>query len=186
MSDPIKDQLSTNLQKAKTEGRTRATRIRDIVWNASSQAFAEVKEGAGTLSEIAQNTFDTVTVNLSDGSQPSEETNRATSPDLLTSIVMLFTVIKDRLVTQLREPLAQADRTLTERYSDRYIAGKQRVGQAVNWYKSALETASSNEFQQKQAEAELKVGRAGELVARKEQQIRQQLKSFLQSAVAKI
>lgn len=185
MSDPIKDQLSTNLQKAKTEGGTRATRIRDIVWNASSQAFAEVKEGAGTLSTIAQNTFDTVTVSLSDGSQRAEE-GRATSPDLMTSVVMLFTVIKDRLVTQLREPLGNADKTLTERYGDRYEAGKQRFGQAVTWYKGALETASSHEFQQKQAEAEFKIGKAGALVARKEQQIRQQLKAFLQSAVAKI
>ncbi|NDJ16340.1 hypothetical protein [Myxacorys almedinensis] len=189
MSNPINEQIATDFQKVKVEGKTRAIRIRDIIRNAASQTFVELKEGSGTLGAIAQDTLSTTAVGLSDSPPPSEAETGASSPNLKTSLAVLFTVIKDRLVAQLRDQIASVDGKLTERYSDRYETVKQRVGKAVIWYKGAIATAkppASDSLQQKQAEVEIKLGEAGSAIAKKEQQIKQQLRELLQTAAAKL
>lgn len=54
MADPLKDQLKTDLQKAKEEGKLRADRIREIVQSAVSQANSELKEGSTEVRSLAK------------------------------------------------------------------------------------------------------------------------------------
>ena len=101
----------------------------------------------------------------------------------------LFTTLKNRLVVELKSRLITLDATLTTRYGDRYQAVKQRVEKLADQYNNAIanaEAQGSDPLQQKQTEFETKVGEAGTSVARKELQIRQQLKDLLQTAAAKL
>jgi hypothetical protein len=49
MSNPLKTQITEDLQKAKEEGKLRSERIREIVKSAVYQASSEVKEGSGEI-----------------------------------------------------------------------------------------------------------------------------------------
>lgn len=54
MTDSVKDQLATDLEKAKTESGMRANRLRAIVKAAAVEAIAEVKAGSKELGSIAK------------------------------------------------------------------------------------------------------------------------------------
>lgn len=56
----MKTQIQADLDKAKTEGKLRAERIRDILREAVSQAVGEVKEGTGELRLIVKDAVSTV------------------------------------------------------------------------------------------------------------------------------
>lgn len=60
----IKDQITTDLQKAKDEGKLRADRIREIVQSAVSQAASEFKEGSGEVRSLVKDAVSTVIDNL--------------------------------------------------------------------------------------------------------------------------
>jgi hypothetical protein len=200
MSDSIKDRITTDLQKAKDEGGTRAERIREIIQGAASQTMAEVKEGSGTIGTIARDALSTVvrstvqSTSVKDAGEKRSDTEEEadqTAPPLhfKTSIEVLFKVIKDRLFAQIENRVVHLDNTLMERYADRYASLKQRLGNIAVWYSNAranAETPVSDVIQQKQAEIEIKVGEAGTSVARKELQIRQQLKDLLHTAAARL
>lgn len=64
MSDPIKTKITTDLQKAKEEGKLRSERIKEIVHSAVSQATSELKEGSSEIRSIAQEAVSTVAENL--------------------------------------------------------------------------------------------------------------------------
>ncbi|WP_068511190.1 hypothetical protein [Leptolyngbya sp. O-77] len=53
MTNSVKERIQEDLQKAKSEGRLRAERIREIVKTAVSEAVAEVSQGTGELKAIA-------------------------------------------------------------------------------------------------------------------------------------
>lgn len=184
MSDSIKDRLTTDLQKAKVESGTRLTRIGKAFQSAASQAMTEFKEGSSEIQEIAKGTISSISETVSKKTEESE--SRKTDS---TSFRTLGTTVFNLLSAQLRIQMASVDAKLTERYSDRYLALKHRAKNFVAWYNDAKSTADStgsSPLQQKQVELEHQVGEAGVSVARKEQQIRQQLKGFLQTAAAKL
>ncbi len=185
MSDSIKDRITTDFEKVKAQGGTRATRIGEIVRDAASQAITELKAGSGEIGTIAKDTFSSISNNLNEPGQ--ESTEEPTSSGSRT--VNLFTILKNRLVVELKSRLITLDATLTSRYGDRYQAVKQRVEKLADQYNNAIanaEAQGSDPLQQKQTEFETKVGEAGTSVARKELQIRQQLKDLLQTAAAKL
>lgn len=62
----IKEQITTDLQKAKQEGKVRSERIQEIVQAAVSQANSEVKEGSTELRLIVKEAVTTVIDNFKD------------------------------------------------------------------------------------------------------------------------
>lgn len=74
MSDSIKDQITTELHKAKDEGKLRSERIREIVQAAVSQATSELKEGSIEIRSIMRDAVSTVVENLKErGGEVKEE-----------------------------------------------------------------------------------------------------------------
>lgn len=186
MADSIKDRITTDFQKVKTQGGTRAVRIGEIVREAASQAVTELKAGSSEVGTIAKDSFSTIADTFNEKSSNSSE--ETTSNSSQTAIKDLFTTLKNRLSVELKSRWLTLDATLTTRYGDRYHAVKQRVEKLADRYNTAIANAEegSDPLQQKQTEFENKVGEAGTSVARKEQQIRQQLKDLLQTAAAKL
>lgn len=64
MTNPLKTQITEDLEKAKSEGKLRSERIREIVQSAVSQATSELKEGSGEISSIVKDAVGTVIENL--------------------------------------------------------------------------------------------------------------------------
>ena len=186
MTDSIKDRITTNFQKVKAQGGTRAVRIGEIVREAASQAVTELKAGSSEVGTIAKDSFSTIADILNQESPNSSE--ETTSHSSQTVIKNLFTTLKNRLSVELKSRWITLDATLTTRYGDRYHAAKQRVEKLADRYTTAIakaEAQGSDPLQQRQTEFENKVGEAGTSAARKEQQIRQQLKDLLKTVAAK-
>lgn len=64
MSNPIKEKITTNLVKAKAEGKVRTEHIREIVRDAVEQTIAELKEGTGEIRLIIKDAISTVIADL--------------------------------------------------------------------------------------------------------------------------
>jgi hypothetical protein len=136
MTDSLKDRLSSDLQRAKTEGGTRATRIREILQGAATQSLAELKDGTAELRSIALQSVETLKAD-------------STRQSLLGTIAAKFKIL---------------DNKLTERYGDRYELLKQRLINTRLWYKNARANAEATGIapvQAKQMELETKVGASG-------------------------
>jgi hypothetical protein len=157
MTDSLKDRLSSDLQKAKTEGGTRATRIREILKGAATQSLVEVKDGAAELRSIALQSVDTL---KSDTSWFSAIATRCKTLDakLTARYGDRYELIKQRLIhTRLWYKNAKAN----------------------------AEATGIVPLQQKQVELETKAGDTGTFVAQKEQQIKQQVQETWQSVISR-
>ena len=64
MSNQVKEKITTNLEKAKGEGKIRAEHIREIVKDAVLQTVAELKEGTGEIRLIVKDAISTVIADL--------------------------------------------------------------------------------------------------------------------------
>jgi gas vesicle protein len=74
MSNPLKTQITEDLQKAKEEGKLRSERIREIVQSAVAQATSEIKEGSSEIRLIVKEAVSTVIDNLKErGGEIKEE-----------------------------------------------------------------------------------------------------------------
>jgi hypothetical protein len=73
MSNSVKDRISTDLQKAKSEGSLRAERIRDIVKAAVSQAVVEFKEGSQEIRLVVQDAIAAVVETVGNKTKESKE-----------------------------------------------------------------------------------------------------------------
>jgi hypothetical protein len=193
MANSIKSQMKTDFQQAKVQGGNRISRIRAIIRDAASQTVAEVKQGSGEIQGIAKGTFSTVVETLTD--EPTEPNSDAKSASLTLKqlVAKVFAVVKTKLSRQVKQQATKIDSELNERYGDRYETSKQNLGkgldQAAERYRQAIATAKAQgsvPLHQKQAEIQEKVGSVGAAAARKEQQIKQYLKSVFQTKAAKL
>lgn len=73
MTNPLKTQITEDLEKAKSEGKLRADRIREIVQSAVSQATSELKEGSGEIRLVVKDAVDTVIENLKEKGEEIKE-----------------------------------------------------------------------------------------------------------------
>lgn len=74
MSNPLKTQITTDIQKAKEEGKLRSERIREIVQSAVANATSELKEGSSEIRLIVKDAVSTVIENLKEkGGEIKEE-----------------------------------------------------------------------------------------------------------------
>ncbi|MBD2178633.1 histidine kinase [Pseudanabaena sp. FACHB-1998] len=60
MSNLVKEKITTNLDRAKSQGKIRAEHIREIVKDAVSQTVAELKEGSDEIGLIVKDAISTV------------------------------------------------------------------------------------------------------------------------------
>lgn len=204
MSESVKENITTDLQKAKAEGKMRVERIQGIVRDAFSQTMTEVKEGSGEIRAIVKETLSKTLETVNEKSEPKEETaQKAPLTSSKSMILAIFKAIRSRLFanlhqkytdlpnqyTNLKNRAVNVDANLTERYGDRYVAVKQRLDNVATWYNTVTVEAQTMEptvLEQKQAEFENKLGEAGATVAQKERHIKQQLKELLQNTAAKL
>jgi hypothetical protein len=189
MANEIKAQLKTELQNAKAQGQTRATRIRDILKTAAAQTIDEVKQGSSEMRNIATGTFSTVVDTLADDEAVSStEANPSDKRNLKPLLKRLFIAAKMRLVAQFKQRAVKLDDELGQRYGDRYQTSKQRIDQVASQvsqrYQQAVATSQaqgSTPLQQTHDQMQDRVGTFGTVAARTEQQIKQRLKSLLQT-----
>lgn len=74
MSDSIKTRITTDIQKAKEEGKFRSERVREIVKIAVAQAISEFKEGSNEIRSIVKDAVSAVIENLKEtGGEVKEE-----------------------------------------------------------------------------------------------------------------
>lgn len=180
MSNSFKDRLKTDLQTIKAEGGTRSTRIREILQTAATQSLTELKEGFGEIRTTASQSASNIAQTLSD----TEPTKSSEAPSFTTA----FNSIRTQLVDQARIQFLNLDAKFAARWGDRYETLKQRFGLFQAWYaqsKANAESIGMTPVEQKQAAIELQVANQGAFVARKEQQIRQQVKALLSATIAK-
>ncbi|MBD1850940.1 hypothetical protein [Leptolyngbya sp. FACHB-711] len=183
MTDSMKDQLATDLEKAKTESGMRANRLRAIAKAAAVEAIAEVKAGSKELGSIAKNSFSTVAAN---SNTPAENPAAHPETDSTAQQIIRFKTLILSLIKGLRERLDTLDTQLDERYGDRYQAAKRQLEQSAVWYSTTLEKAKASPaepalLEQKQSELTARAEAAGVVVAQKEQQIKQQIKTILKT-----
>jgi hypothetical protein len=133
-------------------------------------------------------------------------------PSFKTLMFRAFLVVKQRLLDQFQQKSAtwksqvktglqdeyadlknraiRLDETLNDRYGDRYAAAKQNFGKVATWYQTAQAQQSNVQgttvLEQQQTIFASKAAEVGTTVAQKEQQLRQQLKSFLTTTAAKL
>ncbi|WP_088890286.1 hypothetical protein [Leptolyngbya ohadii] len=204
------DTLTSDLEKAKLETQARIDRLREIGKTAAAAAFTEIKAGSKELGTIAKNRLSTVATSFSSSnssshssfgtstsepiSEPiSEPTGNSATPMTRLDAARLSDMIANWL-RNLRVTLGLLDTKLDERYGDRYQAAKQtakqRFDETADWYNVTLEKAKANPddptlVEQKQTELAAQAEVAGSIAAKKEQQLKQQIKQFLQTAVFK-
>ena len=194
MSDliPVKESISEDLQKAKTEGKNRIERISQIIRDAFSQTLVEVKEGSSEVQTIAKGTVSTLKQRLDLAPEGTTEIdwqhqlNRAKTSyqnlDQQSSVWHSAKILdlRQRLETRLNS----LDGQLSERYGDRYQTFKLRLQPLTNWYfntRAAAEAAGTPSVEQMQTEVGIKVGELGQSFAQTEQQIKQRVKQLWQT-----
>ena len=199
-----KERLNAEFQKAKKEGTTRVGRIQGIVRDAFSQTLAEVKEGSSEIRAIVKESLSEKLNSVNQTSEGRAETeHKASATSSKSLIVAIFNAIKSQLFvslyqtlttlptryTKLKNQVGNLDTNLTERYGDRYVVVKQHLKKGAAWYKDVTAQAKTMEptvLQARQAEFENKLGETGATVARKEREVKQQLKELLKTAATKL
>ena len=73
MPNPVKEKITTNLNKAKGEGQIRAEHIRKIVKDAVGQTVAELKEGSDEIGLIVKDAISTIIADLRGGGKDNAE-----------------------------------------------------------------------------------------------------------------
>lgn len=208
MATSLKDRLSEDLEKVKSEGIQRSERIRSIFKSAVSEAVDEIKGGTTELGSIAQSTVVSVidnvkeqvvdvkaeVINLADADVPETET----TPGWKMRLASLLKSIRqngqlDNLkqsYEKLQEQWGKLDSHLAGQYGDRYTTLKQQVEEALeqvrNWYASAkvrTEVGIPDPVQQLQLTLEAKAAEAGSTAATKEAEVKQRLTELAQSVV---
>lgn len=158
----IKDQLTDDLQKAKTAGKTRATRIKEIFQTATTAAVTEIKTGSEEVRSIAKDTVQSVMGNIHDDldaqlhqnlTETQPDTSASPTPVSLKSLLTkLFRLVRLKFSTRLqqeyndlprqyddlKQQATKLDAKLTDRYGDRYdqakAQAKQRFHKVKVWY----------------------------------------------------
>jgi len=160
-------------QEAIAQSQARLEQLQAEVQAQEQQLETEITEINGALVEI--------------------ETTEPESPKNLRSIIEnAVNAVKERKEIALLQQqydrvkiqLVVLDERLTTRYGDRYEEVKQQLENAQVWYeskKAEVEAGAPDPVQQKQVEIEGNASKAGSVVARKEREVKQQLKELWQT-----
>jgi hypothetical protein len=155
MSDSIKDKITADLQKAKSEGQLRSERIREIVQSAVSQARAEIKEGSVEIRSLVREAVSTVIENLKDRGGEIKEDVAASIEGAIEGVssarrdaiaktkeeVKQLQSQIDREETQLQEEIDGALVEIEKKESDRPSNIKAAIASAIDTIKNSEEVA---------------------------------------------
>lgn len=194
--------LTSDLEKAKLESQARIDRLREIGKTAAAAALTEIQAGSKELGTIAKNRLTNAATSFnslrsSPGNSPSgstSEPNSGNTPPMTRLDAARLSDLIANWLRSLRATLGLLDTKLDERYGDRYQSAKQtaklRFDETADWYNVTLEKAKANPdeptlVEQKQTELAAQAEVAGSIAAKKEQQLKQQIKQFMQNAVSK-
>jgi hypothetical protein len=130
-------------------------------------------EGGGVLAEI----------------EATEKEDRTELKSLIESFIQALREGKpsaslQQVYHRLQEQWSKWDAQLADRYGDRYQQAKQRWEIAQGWYaetKVKIEAGEPDLLQQKQTDFEAKLVEVGVFLAKKEQQLKQQIKELWQT-----
>lgn len=117
MPNSIKDQITTDLQKAKEQGKVRSERIREIVQAAVAQATSEIKEGSTEIRSIVKEAVSTVIENFKDRGDELKEDITASIQGAIEGITSLkrTSIAKNQAeVKQLQASIDAEERELQE------------------------------------------------------------------------
>lgn len=115
VSESIKEQIKSDLEKAKVEGQLRSEKIKQIVSQAIFQAVGEVKEGSGEIGAIAKETINTVAESFKGKGKEFKEEMQASIEGLLDGIsrARQETIAKDReQIQQLQTRIDESEKEL--------------------------------------------------------------------------
>lgn len=159
MTTTVKERIKTELQQAKVEGKQRATRISDILKNAASMTFEEVKEGSSNLhvsarrsiaeileelKETPEATTDATNETVATSAEDVETNTAGAAPSWKTIVSHALEIVRDRkgdwlhaLQKHLAENAGKLDQDLTSQHGDRYLNVKQIFKRLINRVKAA-------------------------------------------------
>ncbi|MBD0335603.1 MAG: hypothetical protein ICV62_08945 [Cyanobacteria bacterium Co-bin13] len=167
MSTSVKEQLNTDWQKAQEVGSQRASRLREILKSASSEAFTELRGGSSEVRELSRAALANLitylkTQDLGGEAAPApqdsalandlilieaqarEETVEKDIPSWRQLLTELFGLVRNRradwmqfLGQQVNRYSAKVDSELTQEYGDRYQRVKEQVQKARSRYGAA-------------------------------------------------
>ena len=163
MTTTVKERIKTELQQAKIEGKQRATRIGDILKNAASMTFDEVKEGSSNLhvsarksiaeileelKETPEVTSDATNETVATGAAEVETDPAEVAPSWKTIISHTVAIVRDRkgnwlqaLKESLGKSAGELDQDLTAQHGDRYLKVKQIFKGLANRVRAAQSEA---------------------------------------------
>jgi hypothetical protein len=118
MTNSVKDRISTDLQRAKSEGSLRSERIRQIVKSAITQAIAELKEGSVEIRTVAQDAFSAVLENVQDQGQKTKEDLQASVEGIIEGVSESRRDAIAQTQTQIQELQTQIDHQEQQLESD--------------------------------------------------------------------
>jgi hypothetical protein len=125
MSTPVKEKITTNLDRAKGEGKLRAENIREIVKDAVSQTVAELKEGTGEIRSIVKDAIAAVVGDLKGNETEDHERITASiegaiagSTDQRQQEIAQRRIRLSAIQSQLDEQQEQLDRETSEMMTD--------------------------------------------------------------------
>ncbi|MBD0267873.1 MAG: hypothetical protein ICV77_06210 [Cyanobacteria bacterium Co-bin8] len=172
MTTSVKEQLNTDWQKAQEVGGQRASRLREILKSASSEAFTELKGGSSEIRELSREALAGLITYLKtqDASgeatrgpqvsavesdlilieaQAGGETTEKALPSWRQLLTELFGLVRDRradwiqlLGQQVNRYTVKVDSELTQEYGDRYQRVKEQF-QKARRYGVAAPSAST-------------------------------------------
>lgn len=109
MTNSVKDRISNDLQRAKSEGSLRSDRIRQIVKSAIEQAIAELKEGSVEIRAVAQDAFSAVLENVQDQGLKTKDELQASVEGIIEGVSAARRDAIVKTQTQIQELQAQVD-----------------------------------------------------------------------------
>jgi guanyl-specific ribonuclease Sa len=92
-------------------------------------------------------------------------------------------------ITRLQRQMGDLDEKLSERYGDRYAQFKQRLAATKVWYnetKAKAEVSQTSPVDRTQADLEVKAAAAGVAAAQLEKDLKQRIKTYLQTAIDRL
>ena len=155
MTNPLKTQITEDLEKAKSEGKLRSEHIREIVQSAVSQATSELKEGSGEIRSIVKDAVSTVVENLKEKGEEIKEEVTASIEGAIQGIswarrqslaktqaeVKQLQAQIDSEESELEEQIDQALREIEETGKDTSPTMKISIDSAISAIKDSEEVA---------------------------------------------
>jgi hypothetical protein len=173
MNPSIKEQVTPHFSQVKAEGATRVKRIREVTTQAGTEAIAEVKAGyqsiQGIFKEVLQVLKTTAIQNLEEAKAKGTSTAHA--------------LAKEQVI-KAKTQIENLDTQWTERHGSSYIGFKQRLQNARTWYtetRQHMQTVQPSPYQTVQGDVENQVEQTATKVVRREEQVKQYLKTAIQS-----